>query len=126
MRPADELFTLHRDVEFDERPVLLHAFSGFVDAGAGVRLAAEHLLATNDHQLVATFDADELLDYRARRPKMTYVVDHFASVEVPELTLHEVTDATGALVCTTGATLVHRGEADHEADHDAGDEGAGA
>lgn len=95
MRPADELFTLHRDVEFDERPVLLHAFSGFVDAGSGVRLAAEHLLATNDHQLVATFDADELLDYRARRPKMTYVVDHFASVEIPELALHEVTDATG-------------------------------
>ena len=95
MRPAEELFTLHRDVSFDERPVLLHAFSGFVDAGGGVRLAAEHLLATNDHQLIATFDADELLDYRARRPKMTYVVDHFASVEIPELALHEVTDATG-------------------------------
>lgn len=95
MRDPEELFTVHRDVTFDERPVLLHAFSGFVDAGAGVRLAAEHLLATCDHQLVATFDPDEVLDYRARRPRMTYVVDHFASVEVPEIVLHEVTDATG-------------------------------
>lgn len=95
MRPAEELFTVHRDVEFDERPVLLYAFSGFVDAGAGVRLAADHLLATLPHQLVASFDVDELLDYRARRPRMTYVVDHFASVEVQQIVLSEVTDASG-------------------------------
>ena len=95
MRAPEELFTIHQDVQFDEPPVLLHAFSGFVDAGAGVRLAAEHLLATCAHQLVATFDADELLDYRARRPRMTYVVDHFASVEVPQLALHEITDGVG-------------------------------
>ena len=95
MRAPEELITVHREVQFDDRPVLLHAFSGFVDAGAGVRLAAEHLLATCSHQLVATFDADELLDYRARRPRMTYVVDHFASVDIPELLLHELTDATG-------------------------------
>ena len=95
MRAPEELFTVHRDVTFDDRPILLYAFSGFVDAGGGVRLAAEHLLASCQHQLVATFDVDELLDYRARRPKMTYVVDHFASVEVQQIVLHEVTDATG-------------------------------
>lgn len=95
MRAPEELFTIHQDVQFDEPPVLLHAFSGFVDAGAGVRLAADHLLATCPHQLVASFDADEMLDYRARRPRMTYVVDHFASVEVPQLLLHEVTDEVG-------------------------------
>lgn len=95
MRAAEELFTVHREVHFDERPILLHAFSGFVDAGAGVRLAAEHLLDSCAHQLVASFDADELLDYRARRPRMTYVVDHFASVEIQQIVLHEVTDATG-------------------------------
>jgi hypothetical protein len=95
MRAPEELVTVHREVHFDDRPVLLHAFSGFVDAGAGVRLAADHLLATCSHQLLATFDADELLDYRARRPRMTSVVDHFASVDVPELLLHELTDAAG-------------------------------
>ena len=45
MRTPAELFTLHREVQFDERPILLYAFSGFVDAGSGVRLAAEHILA---------------------------------------------------------------------------------
>jgi predicted ATP-grasp superfamily ATP-dependent carboligase len=95
MRTPAELFTLHREVQFDERPILLYAFSGFVDAGSGVRLAAEHILASCDHQLIATFDVDELLDYRARRPRMTYVVDHFASVEVQQIVLHEVTDETG-------------------------------
>ncbi len=95
MRDPEELFTLHSDVQFDERPILLYAFSGFVDAGSGVRLAADHLLATCAHQLVATFDIDELLDYRARRPRMTYVVDHFASVEIQQIVLHELTDAMG-------------------------------
>ncbi len=95
MRAPEELITWHREVSADERPILLHAFSGFVDAGAGVRLSAEHILATCSHQLLATFDSDELIDYRARRPRMTYVVDHFASMEIPEVALHEVTDPTG-------------------------------
>lgn len=92
--PAD-LITWHREPEFDERPVLLYAFSGFVDAGGGARMAANHLLTTLEHQLVASFDTDELIDYRARRPRMTFVVDHFASVELDQLGLHEVVDASG-------------------------------
>lgn len=95
MRPPEELFTIHSDVQFEEPPILIYAFSGFVDAGSGVRLSAEHLLEHYPHQLLATFDADELIDYRARRPKMTYVVDHFASVEVQQIVLHEITDPTG-------------------------------
>lgn len=95
MRSPEELFTRHREVQFSEPPVLIHAFSGFVDAGAGVRIASEHLLESLPHQLIASFDVDELLDYRARRPRMTYVVDHFSSVDVPQIDLHEVTDPTG-------------------------------
>ena len=95
MRSPEEMFTVHRDVTFVDRPVLVYAFSGFVDAGHGVRLAAEHILATCEHELIATFDVDEVLDYRARRPRMTYVVDHFAAVDVPQITLHEVRDAKG-------------------------------
>lgn len=95
MRSPEELFTIHREADFDEPPVLVYAFAGFVDAGSGVRIAADHILATCQHRLLATFDVDELLDYRARRPRMTYVVDHFASVELPQLSLHEVTDGNG-------------------------------
>jgi hypothetical protein len=95
MRSPDDLFTVHQEARFDDPPILLYAFSGFVDAGGGVRLAADHILEQCQHSLVATFDADELLDYRARRPRMTYVIDHFASVDVPEIVLHDVTDEAG-------------------------------
>ena len=95
MRSPEELFVVHQDVTFETPPVLVYAFAGFVDAGSGVRLAADHILQTCSYRLLATFDADELLDYRARRPKMTYVVDHFATVEIPQIVLHEVTDEAG-------------------------------
>lgn len=95
MRDPSELVAWHDRVDVVERPLLLYAFTGFVDAGAGVRLGYEQILEECEHRLVATFDTDELLDYRARRPRMTYVVDHFAAVEIPQISLHEVTDPTG-------------------------------
>jgi hypothetical protein len=95
MRDPKELVSRHHRVQFPDRPILLYAFTGFVDAGSGVRVASDHILSECEHRLVATFDSDELLDYRARRPRMTYVVDHFAAVEMPEIALHEVTDLTG-------------------------------
>lgn len=76
-------------------PVLLHALTGFIDAGQGGRLAAEHLLETLPHREVAAFDVDVLLDYRSRRPPMVFDSDHWVSYDDPHLVLHEVTDAAG-------------------------------
>lgn len=92
MRPVSELLTIH-----DASPVstLVHAFGGFVDAGSGVRQAAAHIRATQDHTVVATFDVDELLDFRARRPRMTFSSDHFSSVEIPTITVSRVADEAG-------------------------------
>ena len=95
MRSPEELITMHHEATFDDRPVLVYAFNGFVDAGGGVRLASEHLLNTCEHRLVATFDIDELFDYRSRRPRMSFVVDHFAAVDIPQIGLHEVTTPDG-------------------------------
>lgn len=95
MRDPRELITEHQEVVFDSPPTLLHAFSGFVDAGGGVRQLSEHILDNCEHSLIASFDVDELLDYRARRPRMQFVVDHFASVDIPRISLHDVTDANG-------------------------------
>ena len=95
MRTPEEMYTIHHDVTFVQRPVLVYAFTGFVDAGSAVRLAAEQILATHEHRLIASFDVDEVLDYRARRPRMRFVIDHFANVDIPQITLHEVTDAGG-------------------------------
>jgi hypothetical protein len=95
VRDPVELITFHHDVSFGEPPTLIHAFSGFVDAGGGVRQFAEHILENCDHTLIASFDVDELIDYRARRPKMQFVVDHFSSVEFPSIDVHDVIDANG-------------------------------
>lgn len=89
------LFELAADVPSLDRPVLVHALGGFIDAGGGVRLAREHLLANYRPRTVATFDVDQLYDYRARRPVMLFVEDHWESYDDPVLALHLLTDERG-------------------------------
>ncbi len=77
-------------------PVMLHVLGGFIDAGSAGRLAGEHLLSVLEHRVLATFDVDQLYDYRARRPPMTFMEDHWDSYDRPELVLREVRDSAGA------------------------------
>ncbi|HEV8024042.1 MAG TPA: PAC2 family protein [Candidatus Nanopelagicales bacterium] len=93
MRSAAKLLTIHG--EHPPVSTLVHAFSGFVDAGAGVRQAAAQIKDSCDTHLVASFDIDELVDYRARRPRMTFSSDHFSSVDTPAITVSRVLDDNG-------------------------------
>lgn len=98
MRDPGELYRLEPDPpssEGQDRPVLIHALTGFIDAGSAGHLLRNHLLETLEHRLVATFDVDELLDYRSRRPPMIFDTDHWESYDEPSLELHAVEDATG-------------------------------
>lgn len=95
MRDPAELYELTGDLPAVERPVLIQALSGFVDAGSAVRLAREHLLSTGEPHLVARFDLDQLLDYRSRRPTMLFVEDHWESYEEQSLAVHQLTDDAG-------------------------------
>ncbi|MBM7414813.1 MULTISPECIES: proteasome assembly chaperone family protein [Nocardiaceae] len=76
-------------------PVLVHGLEGFSDAGHAVKLATTHLRETLETELVASFDVDELLDYRSRRPMMTFSADHFSDYDEPHLNLYAVQDAVG-------------------------------
>jgi hypothetical protein len=76
-------------------PVLVHALEGYSDAGHAIRLAAAHLKAALDTELVASFAIDELLDYRSRRPLMTFKIDHFTNYDDPELSLYALRDSVG-------------------------------
>jgi predicted ATP-grasp superfamily ATP-dependent carboligase len=76
-------------------PVMLYYLDGFIDAGGAGRLLAAHLLASLEHETVASFDIDTLLDYRSRRPVMTFVKDHWEEYETPELLLSVVRDQQG-------------------------------
>jgi hypothetical protein len=76
-------------------PVLIHALEGFSDAGHAVRLAAEYLKGSLESELVASFAIDDLLDYRSRRPMMTFKVDHFTEYDDPQLNLYALRDSVG-------------------------------
>jgi proteasome assembly chaperone (PAC2) family protein len=95
MANPTELYTLHDVRPTGDAPILLHNLTGFLDAGSAGRLAIEQVLESLDHRVLATFDIDVLYDYRARRPRMTFLSDHYEQVDLPELLLHEVFDAEG-------------------------------
>ena len=56
-----------------ESPVLIMVLKGWIDAGLGADGAADVLIENLDRHTVARFDADALLDWRARRPTMHLV-----------------------------------------------------
>ena len=56
-----------------ESPVLIMVLKGWIDAGLGADGAAEVLTEHLDRHTVARFDADALLDWRARRPSMRLI-----------------------------------------------------
>ena len=66
-------------------PVLVAAFDGWVDAGSAATTALGILAA--DGTVVATFDADRLFDYRARRPPLEIVDGRLTELTWPELVI---------------------------------------
>ena len=93
--PSD-LFTLENE-DF-EVPLGLHlvaGLTGFTDAGSVVRTSSEHIFENLDYRLVLSFNNDELLDYRSRRPMMYFEKDHIADYEPATLAIYLVTDEVG-------------------------------
>lgn len=76
-------------------PILVHSLAGFLDAGSAGRLAVEHLLSVLDSEPVAEFDIDVLFDYRARRPRMTFLTDHYGEIDLPRLRVDQLQDEAG-------------------------------
>jgi proteasome assembly chaperone (PAC2) family protein len=66
-------------------PTLIAAFDGWVDAGSAATVAADHI--AGEGHLVASFDADALYDYRARRPTLAIVDGRPGELTWPELRL---------------------------------------
>ncbi|SNY60447.1 proteasome assembly chaperone family protein [Paractinoplanes atraurantiacus] len=95
MLDPHELYELADDLPELDEPVLVQALTGFVDAGSAIQLARESLLDSLESRVIATFDVDQLLDYRSRRPPMIFVEDHWESYEEPTLALHLVRDQLG-------------------------------
>lgn len=100
MARHSDLYTLIEPVpdlrsESGQGPVLVHGLEGFSDAGQAIQGATEHLREHLDAQLIAEFDADELVDYRSRRPQLRYSFDHFTGYDEPAIRIHAVKDTDG-------------------------------
>ncbi|HET9349194.1 MAG TPA: PAC2 family protein, partial [Arthrobacter sp.] len=75
---------------------LVMGFTGFADAGHVVRQITAELLDTLDSEMVAEFDADQLIDYRSRRPQISFVEDHLQDYRAPRLALYRLVDGLGS------------------------------
>lgn len=74
---------------------LVMGFTGFADAGHVVKQITAELLDTLDSEVVAVFDADQLIDYRSRRPHVTFVEDHLQDYQAPTIALYRLVDGLG-------------------------------
>ena len=77
-------------------PVLVVALDGFLDAGNAGQLAVDHLLGTDPGRVVASFEIDAFFDYRARRPPLRFVEDHYEGYTPPRLVARLQRDVHGA------------------------------
>lgn len=96
MRTPDGLYEFSsaaRDVPLGLN--LVAGLTGFTDAGAGVTQLSNYLLDTLDHEIVAEFNVDELLDYRARRPIIYFDQDHLSDYRPAQLNLYLAKDEIG-------------------------------
>ena len=96
MRDPDGLYDL--SLEVAQVPHGLHlvaGLTGFADAGSAVSQLGQYLLDTLEVREIASFDADALLDYRARRPAIFFDQDHLTEFKPLKLSLYLAKDELG-------------------------------
>ena len=96
MQDPAGLYQLNPDItDVPEGLHLVAGLTGFADAGAAVSQFTDSLHATLTTRALATFDADILLDYRARRPIIYFDQDHLTDYQPATLALYLANDEVG-------------------------------
>lgn len=96
MQDPESLYTLADDVsDVPSGLPLVAGLTGFADAGGAVGQFTTNLRDTLNSRVIATFDNDVLLDYRARRPTIYFEQDHLTNYQEPSLALHLAEDQVG-------------------------------
>jgi len=76
-------------------PVLVLGMDGWIDAGLGAGTAMAHLLNLVPTEVLGTFDREELIDYRARRPMVPIENGLAGELSWPEIRLRSGRDPAG-------------------------------
>jgi predicted ATP-grasp superfamily ATP-dependent carboligase len=92
--PPDPLFELLARPDVGE-PVLVVCLEGWIDAGNAAATAAQAILDEGRSTTVATFDTEQLLDHRARRPTMHLIEGVNAGLTWPTIELSAAFDHRG-------------------------------
>ncbi|HXG26642.1 MAG TPA: PAC2 family protein [Candidatus Binatia bacterium] len=100
------LYKLRRNLPELEKPTVVVALDGWVDAGSAATNAAATL--AQGARVIATFDADAIFDYRARRPTLEIVHGRPRSLEWPELTLRATRVGDRDILVLSGAEPDYR------------------
>lgn len=77
------------------QPVLVMCLEGWIDAGLGAATAMASLLSGRETERVATWDADELIDHRARRPVLHLADGVARGITWPDIDLRAGQDDAG-------------------------------
>ncbi len=101
------IYELHEQPDLDS-PILLVALEGWIDAGYAAGRAVESIIGQTESTLVATFDADTLLDFRARRPTMHLIDGVNTGLTWSTIELHAMQSPNG-----TDVLLLTGVEPDH-------------
>jgi hypothetical protein len=88
-------FETDADLTVPRPGVLVVALGAFIDAGHIQSVLGGHLLETGEPEVVASFDVDQLLDYRGRRPAMIFDTNRWVEYDDPSMLLHRLTDRDG-------------------------------
>ncbi len=89
-----ELYTFVEHPDFDAPPLVV-GLDGWIDAGLGAAGAISTLLDHHETSVVATFDTDQLLDHRARRPTMVLHDGVISELRWPKIELRSGFDTAG-------------------------------
>jgi hypothetical protein len=74
---------------------LVAGLTGFADAGGAVSQLSDYLVDVLESRVIAHFDTDSLLDYRARRPTIFFDEDHLSEFRPMSLDLRLARDELG-------------------------------
>lgn len=93
-----ELYSVNAEIAEElagTQPVMIVALDGYVDAGSGVELVVKELRDSLPRDTAVTFDADGLIDYRSRRPGLTFESNSYTNYDTPHLVMERLRDAAG-------------------------------
>jgi proteasome assembly chaperone (PAC2) family protein len=93
--PSSPFYEVHAEPVLD-RPVLVVALEGWVDAGLGAATAITALLTDSPTEQLVTFDGDHFIDQRARRPVARIVDGVTTELSWPQIQIRHGRDGAGA------------------------------